>query len=349
MTFADSCRRWVGCVLVLLASGWQPADARDKTDVITLRNGDQVTGEILTLQYGQLQLKTDDMGTVLIKWDAIATIESRYFFDVEQIGGERFYGVLGSTPDGSQVIVHGPSGSLHQIQTERVTRIAKLESTFWSRIDGSFSIGYNFTKSTDITVVSGQFDATYRSEKLVASLSADVNSSTTPEQGTLDRDQIGFTNRWELASRNFWAALVNLERNEELGIEGRVQLGGGFGRYLYQSPHSEVAAYVGAALNREWVTGNEGAQESAEGVLGGSWRIFKLDSPKQSLTSQLVLYPSITESGRYRGKADVSYRQEIVKDFFFDLSFYYDYDNQPPGDATAKDDYGLVTSLGYTF
>ena len=349
MVLADCYRRCITCLLALLALGWQPAEARDKTDVITLRNGDHVTGEILTLQFGQLQLKTDDMGTINIEWDAIATIESRYFFDVEQIGGQRFYGVLGSTPDGSRVTVQGSTGDAIEIAPERVTRIAKLESTFWSRIDGSFSVGYNFTKSTDITVISGQFDATYRAEKIVASVSADVNSSTSPEQGTLDRDQIGFVYQWLLANRNFWAGLVNLERNEELGIEGRIQIGGGFGRYVYQTPHSEISAFAGATVNREWVTGNENSQESAEGVLGGTWRIYRLNTPKQNLTASLVLYPSITESGRYRGKADISWRQEIIKDFFLNLSFYYDYDNQPPGDATAKDDYGIVTSLGYTF
>ncbi len=105
MVLGNSYRRCVGCLLALLALGWQPAEARDKTDVITLRNGDHVTGEILSLQFGQLQLKTDDMGTLEIEWDAIATIESRYFFDVEQIGGQRSYGVLGSTPDGSRVTV----------------------------------------------------------------------------------------------------------------------------------------------------------------------------------------------------------------------------------------------------
>lgn len=349
MVLADSCRRYLGCLLVLFAFGWQPAEARDKTDVIVLRNGDHITGEILTLQFGQLQLSTNDMGTLEIEWDAIATIESQYFFDVEQIGGQRFYGVLGSTPNGRRVTVQGSTGEAIEIAPELVTRIAKLESTFWSRIDGSFSVGYNFTKSTEITVISGQFDTTYRSEKIIASLSADVNSSKSPEQGTLDRDQVGFTYQWLLANRNFWAGLVSLERNEELGIDGRIQLGGGFGRYVYQTPHSEISAFAGATVNREWVTGDENAQESAEGVLGGTWRIFKLNTPKQSLTSQLVFYPSITESGRYRGKADVSWRQEIIKDFFLNLSIYYDYDSQPPGDATVKDDYGVVTSLGYSF
>ena len=71
--------------------------------MITLHNGDRVTGEIIALQYGQLQLSTDDMGTIYVEWAAIAGIDSNYFFDVEEIGGARYSGVLGSTPEGNQV------------------------------------------------------------------------------------------------------------------------------------------------------------------------------------------------------------------------------------------------------
>lgn len=346
MVRTESCAGIV-CFL-LLAGALQPAQARDKTDVITLGNGDRVTGEIIRLEYGQLQLSTDDMGTIYIEWEAITGIDSNYFFDVEEIGGERYSGVLGSTPTGKEVTVSSPGGT-GTLDHESVVRIAKLESGFWSRIDGSFSAGYSFSKSSDVTVISGGFDATYRAQDIAAALNIDVNSTTSPEQGQQDRDKVAFTYQWLLENRNFWAGLASVERNEELGIDARTQLGGGFGRYVHQTPHSEFTAFAGATYTKEWVTGNEDGQDSAEGVLGATWRIFRLNTPKTSLTSQLVLYPSLTESDRYRGTADVSLRKEIITDFFFELSFYYDYDSQPPGEATAKDDYSITTSLGYTF
>lgn len=345
MVRLESCAR-IMCLLVLAALS-QAAEARDKTDVITLKNGDRVTGEIKSLQYGQLELSTDDMGTINIEWEAIAHIDSTYVFDVEEIGGERYSGVLGTTPQGT-VTVASPGGT-GTIDHENVTRIAQLESGFWSRIDGSFSAGYSFAKSSDVTVISGGFDANYRGEDIAASLNIDVNSTTSPEQGQQDRDKVAFAYQWLRENRNYWAGLASVERNEELGIDARTQLGGGFGRYMLQTPHSELTAFVGATYTREWVTGDEESQDSAEGVLGGTWRIFRLNTPKTSLTSQLVLYPSLTENDRYRGTADVSLRKEIIKDFFLELSFYYDYDSQPPGEATAKDDYSITTSLGYTF
>ena len=339
---------WAAIACLLMLAGLsQAVEARDKTDVITLKNGDRVTGEIKGLEYGQLELSTDDMGTVNIEWEAIANIESNYVFDIEEIGGDRYSGVLGTTPQGTVTVAS--AGGTGEIEHQSVTRIAQLESGFWSRINGSFSAGYSFAKSSDVTVISGGFDATYRSEDIAAALSLDVNSTTSPEQGQQDRDKIAFTYQWLLENRNYWAGIASLERNEELGIDSRMQVGGGFGRFVRQTPYSEVQAFAGATYTKEWVTGDEDGQDSAEGVLGGSWRIYRLNTPKTTLTSQLVLYPSLTESGRYRGTADVSLRKEIIEDFFLELSFYYDYDSEPPGEATAKDDYSIVTSLGYTF
>lgn len=343
---SERCGRYALWIAMCFACS--AVEARDKTDVIKMRNGDHVTGEILELQYGALKLKTDDMGTIAIEWDAVASISSQYSFNVEQIGGRRTYGVLNTTADLKYIVI-GSGDESAEIEKDRVTRIDKLERTFWSRIDGSFSVGYDYAKSTDIAVQNLQFNATYRAETVAMQLTASANSSKSPDTGTLDRDSLGFNYKWLRANRNFWAGLVNLERNEELGIDNRIQVGGGFGRYVYQSPHSEITAFAGAAVNRERVIGEDEVQESAEGILGGSWRIFRLESPKTSLNSELVLYPNLSDTGRYRGHADVSLRHELIKDFFVDLSFYYDYDSEPAGETAETDDYGVTTSLGYSF
>jgi hypothetical protein len=49
-----------------------------------------------------------------------------------------------------------------------------------------------------------------------------------------------------------------------------------------------------------------------------------------------------------RGNFEVALRRELVKDLFAELSFYDSYDSRPP-DEGEKNDYGIVTSLGYSF
>ena len=62
-----ACRVALAACLVLLTA--LPAlSARPKTDVLILKNGDHLTGEVKGLQYARLSFKTDTMETVSVKW-----------------------------------------------------------------------------------------------------------------------------------------------------------------------------------------------------------------------------------------------------------------------------------------
>src|SRR6187402_1924010 len=86
-----------------------PAYAQ-KTDVITLANGDRITGEIISLSKGRLELKTDDVGTINIEWDNIVIISSPRFFEVETTDGRRLLGTIAMAGDRA-ISVKGADGS----------------------------------------------------------------------------------------------------------------------------------------------------------------------------------------------------------------------------------------------
>jgi len=162
-------------------------------------------------------------------------------------------------------------------------------------------------------------------------------------------DTVSYGYQWLREHQRFLAGLASLERNEETGIDARISLGGGIGKYFVETPRSELSGLIGLAATREWPTGSNDSQDSLEGLLAGSWRIFKFTTPKVSLNASVVLYPSITQSGRYRTNANLTLRREIVSDFYLDLSIYQSYDSDPPDATAEKDDYGITTSLGYSF
>jgi hypothetical protein len=60
------------------------------------------------------------------------------------------------------------------------------------------------------------------------------------------------------------------------------------------------------------------------------------------------LLPSLTESGRVRGEGSLRLRRELVSDLFFEILVYDSYDSRP-SEGSEKNDWGLSTSLGYTF
>jgi hypothetical protein len=44
----------------------------EKKDIVQLKNGDRITGEVKSLDRGELSFDTDHMGTLSIEWEAVA-------------------------------------------------------------------------------------------------------------------------------------------------------------------------------------------------------------------------------------------------------------------------------------
>jgi putative salt-induced outer membrane protein YdiY len=325
------------------------AGERDKLDVIVLKNGDRVTGEIQSLAYGRLAVETDSMGTVQIEWPDVVSIESPQGFMLEDVEGNLLYGSFRRSTEAGQLAIAGDGQITRQVGIPTIARLSQSEERWLDRVHGSFSLGFDYTKSSDITVLSGSFNTNYRGPKSSWNFNVDVNSTRDPVQGTIDRDSIRYGYRWLQPGRRFWAGVTSLERNEQTGIEARALVGGGYGKFFFQSASHEVAVLAGLGAIREWATGDADDQTSLEGILGVDWRIFDFATPKTNLTARAVIYPGLTESGRYRTDSSVSLRREIVSDFFLDLSVYHTYDSDPPDEFAETSDYGVVTSLGYSF
>ena len=90
--------------LIVVVALEAPASAQ-KTDIVTLANGDRITGEVSTLDRGRLEYKTDDEGTIYLEWDKIATVTSTAQFEVGTSDGRRFVGSLRSEGDRVLVVV----------------------------------------------------------------------------------------------------------------------------------------------------------------------------------------------------------------------------------------------------
>jgi hypothetical protein len=113
-----------------LAAG--PAMAADKTDTVQLKNGNVLTGEIKTLERGQLTYKTDTMETVTIKWSWVTQLVSNVF--------------LVTSMEGSALATAGrrrprPCGSRRRRTTTTWTGRTdpQIETGFWDRIDLSLN------------------------------------------------------------------------------------------------------------------------------------------------------------------------------------------------------------------
>jgi hypothetical protein len=338
------------CVVLLasvLACGTCSAYERDKSDVIILRRGDRISGDIVALEYGVLTVSTDDMGTLSIEWRAVKSVTSKFAFGVEKSGGVRVYGPISTTPDGTALVV-GEGAQAQKIPIADVERISRYSYSVWNRITGNLSAGFSYTKSSQITVGNFNLNADYRSTAVDGTLTASSNVTKSPAEGTTHRDRIASIVYFLRQSRNLWALVGSLERDQALGIDARLLGGGAFGRRFVQTSWTELTGAAGVVATEEWPTGGS-ARTSLEGFLGATWQVFKFTDPKTRLNLGLAVYPSLTESGRWRSTGNLSLTHKFAGDFTLGLEAYLSYDNRPPEATAEKSDYGATFNLGYSF
>ena len=142
---------------------------------------------------------------------------------------------------------------------------------------------------------------------------------------------------------------IALQRNDELGIDRRVLVSVGTGSEPIQSNRSVLRLVCGLALNSELAVDATETVESLEAVLTADYGLYIYDSPKTNLSSDVLFYPSLTDSGRRRVEFSATLRQELIRNLFLDIDYYTSYDSRPPAGEAANLDYGIVTSLGYSY
>jgi hypothetical protein len=336
--------------IVLTLAATAQAVARDKLDIVQVRNGDRITCEIIDLEAGRLQAKTSSLGTVYIDWKDVLSIESPQTFSFELVDGDRRIGRLES---------HGTDGWTRLVDADRSGELALADiaslgqegASFADRIRGSASLGFDHVQATDTTVFNFGFDAEYRNGPKITDLSIDLSATkSSDDESSVETGQIVLFRQWLRSRGWFTFGMTAAERNEAQGIDVRLLLGGGVGRYLRRSIDSELMVFGGLAGVESWLADpDEDAQTSAEVIAGMRWLIFRFGDPETTLNSRLLLFPSLTESGGFRARLDTSLRREIVKDLFLDIGFYDSYESDPSGPDAPENDYGVRTSVGYKF
>jgi hypothetical protein len=331
---------------IFLTGLWvSPAQAA-KTDVVVLKNGDRITGEVKSLDRGRLRYSTDSMGTIYIEWDDVQTLVSDKYFRVELSSGRRYFGDLSDAGGRDTLTVAGARGSEAKPIMDFV-RITPVEDTWRDRNDLKVGVGYSYDKGSDVTRAHVYADTEYVSERRV--LTASLRSDATEDSGGSSVSNLA-TGQYKLLrdQRKYWFVLGQAQQNDELDIDLRLTLGTGLGKVFRQTNRRKWLAATGLAVARE-ESGDGTAETSLEGILQTTYESFLYDTPKLDLTVNLLVFPGISDFGRVRSNYDVTLSKEFVSDFFIDLTFGGSYDTDPSSDDASRSDYTITTGLSYEF
>lgn len=332
-----------GALLLCVAAGGTAHAA--KTDVLVLRNGDRITGEVKGLDRGQLEYSTDDAGTIYVEWAKVASLIATRVFDIELDSGRRLYGALQPAPSVGLLRIAGHTDT-SLVGVLSVVHIQPLEKSLLKQLDGSVDLGLYLARANRLFQFSVDFVIEYRTRERIATLSGSSQETHQDSVADVNRSNLTLSYAKVLTNRWFAQASTGSERNSELGIDLRASLGLFGGRYLIQSNSSLLGVGLGFSGNRE-NPGTEDSRWNIEAVVGAGWALFGYDFPKTNVTIDAKGYRDLSRN-RVRAEGNINAKREVIKDFTVGIIANESYDSDPPAGGT-NNDWTLKFTIGWTY
>lgn len=337
-------------LLVLLPNS--VLNARPKKDVIVMTNGDRLTCEVKRLDRGILVISLDYVdGSVSVEWSKVDHIESSQPFKIETEEGLIYSGTI-RTASGKASrprkidIVDEKRGQEAVVAQSEVVVARQLEGSVWQNFHGSFSSGFIYADAGKSTQYSFASEITYHRERvsLEFDYQSSLSSATGAERST--RNQVDLKGQRKLRwSKWYYAGATSFLQSSAQGISIQSVFGGGFGRFLKNTNTAGISLMGGFALQRTHYK-QQPAENLLVGLIVGDVNVFKFK--KTNLSIKPVLLPSISEPGRVRLNLNAQYRLQIVSDWWWNITFYGNWDNRPPAGLIGSD-YGASVGLSYSF
>lgn len=336
---------------VAMLAGSSAQAFAQKTDVIILRNGDKITGEIVELDRGRLELKTDDAGTLEIEWEAIASLSATRQFELTTGDERRLLGALSPDPARARsLVLTSADGTATSLAWDEITGIQPIGRRFWSMLDGSFNAGFSYTRSSGVAQSYLNGDMVYRRPSFSMRLNGNATFTyrSDDDTGRSDQGSVEFSYIRYLRHRWFVNGLGRLETNESLGLVLRSQAGAALGQRLVNTNHAQLETGAGVAVNNEQGVDTP-ATQNIEGLVAVKWSYYTYNRPKTNLDTSLQYYPSFSVWGRQRLQVSAAVNRELFKDLFVGVNVYDSYDSAPPQAEAAHNDIGVTASVGWSF
>src|SRR6188474_738357 len=268
-------------------------------DSLVLKNGDVIVGEIKSMDKGVLTIETAySKNDFTVEWDGIKEIYSKSHFLVTLKNGQRINGTVESAEAGKKIIINGDDGSKTETTLDEMVYLKGLKSDFWSRAYASIDIGLSFTKANNLKQYNVRSKFGYLADKWQVDLFYDDTRSSQDSVAETKRTEGGISGKYFLQKDWYLAASLNFLSNTEQALNLRTTGKLGAGKYIVHTNKQYWGLGAGLSFNNESFTNGTAGRSSLEGYFGSELNLF--DIGDLSLLNSIFVYPSLTESGRWR-------------------------------------------------
>ena len=332
-----------------------PAFAREQTDVIVMKNGDRLTGEIKSLESGVLLFSVDYIdGNFPIRWSDVDHLESKQLFVVITEDGSVFTGTLQTAESAAgrpmRIQIAKGTEQAKTVEQSQIVQAIQTSNRFWQRFNGEINSGIMYAKGNQNTQYSLASSVEYPRSRWAAG--ASINASLSSSAGAAVSTRNSLTaNALHLMRWNNWyyTGVGNFLQSTEQGIQLQTNLSGGIGRYLKNTNHAKISLISGLAWQNTAYTQSADLQSSqnvAAAMVGTSVKFFKFK--QTNLNIYAAAFPALSKPGRAYFTTNVTYYVKFFGKLNWNTSFYGNWDTQPPTHLSGSD-YGTSSGLGLTF
>ena len=365
------------CILVLNAmNAWSHA----KTDVITVSNGDRITGAMTEMTAGKLSVSTSYAGTISVKWREVSQISSRYVYEVRLDDGERIYGRFAASEIPEQLAFRSGGKDL-QLDIDDVVEVRSIEENLADKLDLQLSSTINADpRSRQLTLqASGSYDVRGGRTRFFALIN---DTKTIAGEGD-DRSKTTSNSSRFTLTREFWRARGTAQSfrvlsaiysaNDDLGVDHRGSIGFGLGRYLINNLGHEMtvsAGIQGVQERRQSCDESEDdgslSRENPIPVLGDtnletcndtelffnvSWHLYSFQDLDMDISFIGNAYPSLSDWERVRGDLNLMVSWELFDSFYWTVNAGTELDTAGNRNNVelSKSDYNLSTGVTWKY
>jgi putative salt-induced outer membrane protein YdiY len=338
--------------LLLLVLTALPLQAQ-RRDVVTMKNGDQLSGEIKKLEQGQLFIETPySVDPIPVDWLQVDRLESAAEYQVELDQGQRLVGTIAKdTPEDEAARDFQIRSEASEIgfRASEVIGIQSQKENFWRQIRGSIDFGFSFNSGSEQTQENVSASATYPSTRF--RLDARLNSSltSTGDAGKTDRHEISTGAQFYLSRHSFVGVIGSFLTSSQQSLDLRTTVGGGFGRYIIRSNRAELAWLAGAVYTTESYdpsAGTDNNKQIAEGLLGLGYEWSRFDTAE--FQTVFRVYPGISDPDRVRSDLNLSFLFKLKHGLYLKFNLWNTFDSKPPVNA-RRNELGVSNSFGKSF
>jgi putative salt-induced outer membrane protein YdiY len=323
-----------------------------RRDLVVMKNGDQLSGELKKLENGILYFKPPYVtDSIQLDWLQVKSVQSSAVYQVVLKNGQHLVGAISKVPqDESPGTDFQLKEGTRNVTTaaQDVVDIQSEKQNFWRQLTGSIDFGYDFTSGNSQTSLNSDASANYLSKKWAAG--AALTSSFSGQSGGSESNMLELQGTGEryLGRNSSLLGLSDFLHSSQQDLQLRTTLGGGYSRYLSRTNQNRLLWVAGTVYNREtFVSATEQpTDDNVEGLLGGQYQLMKFNL--YNLQSQLFLFPGISDAGRIRATTRTIFTVKLSNNFYTNISFWDNYDSRPPINA-KKNQLGISSGLGWSF